>query len=116
MISDFYEDADEAVTAIRMLAGRGHDVIVFHVLDPAEIDFPFDGPSSFEDLESGEQVPVIPAKLRDTYRNLVADHSAKLGDALTGGRIDYTLLNSSHPLDYALFRYLVARERKSRTR
>jgi uncharacterized protein (DUF58 family) len=116
VVSDFYEDAEEAVGAVRMLAGRGHDVIVFHVLDPSEIDFPFEAPSSFEDLESGERIPVIPGKLRDIYRNLVEEHSAKLADAFTGGRIDYTLLNTADPLDYALFRYLVARERRSRTR
>lgn len=116
VLSDFYEEAEEAVSAVRMLAGRGHDVIVFHILDPAEIDFPFETPSSFEDLESGERIPVIPGKLREVYRKLVGDHSARLEDAFTGGRIDYTLLNSSHPLDFALFRYLVARERKSRTR
>lgn len=116
VLSDFYEETQEAVNAVRMLAGRGHDVIVFHVLDPAEIDFPFEAAASFEDLESGDQIPVIPAKLRDVYQSLVREHSTQLASAFTGGRIDYTLLNSSHPLDHALFRYLVARERKSRTR
>jgi len=116
VLSDFYEETEEAVNAVRMLAGRGHDVIVFHVLDPAEIDFPFEAAASFEDLESGDQIPVIPAKLRDVYQSLVREHSTQLASAFMGGRIDYTLLNSSHPLDHALFRYLVARERKSRTR
>ena len=47
--------------AMRPLRYRGHDVIVFHVLDPAEIDFPFDDAASFEDLETGDRMPIVPA-------------------------------------------------------
>ena len=60
--------------AIAPLRFRGNDVIVFHLLDPAEIDFTFDDASSFEDLESGEQIPVVPDAWRDQYRSLVRRH------------------------------------------
>ena len=91
----------------RPLRFRGHDVIVFHVLDPAEIDFPFDEAASFEDLESGDRMPVVPEALREQYRALVQAHIAALGRLFTDSRIDYALFNTSVPLDHALFHYLV---------
>ena len=63
LISDFYEEPDAILEAIKPLRFLGNDLIVFHVLDPAEIDFGFDDASSFEDLESGEQMPVVPESL-----------------------------------------------------
>ena len=63
-----------------------------------------------------EQIPVIPAKLREDYKRLVAAHLEALRDRFTGNRIDYTLLDTSKPLDLALFHYLLARERMSKTR
>lgn len=116
LVSDLYEDVDGILKAVRVLAGQGHDVIVFHVLDPAELEFPFESPASFEDLETGERMPVIPGKLRETYRGLVDEHVSALEERFKARRIDYVLLDTSRPLDHALFRYLVAREKKSRTR
>ncbi|MEQ1857557.1 MAG: DUF58 domain-containing protein, partial [Longimicrobiales bacterium] len=63
-----------------------------------------------------EQIPVIPAKLREDYKKMVAKHLEALRDKFTGNRIDYTLLDTSKPLDHALFQYLLARERLSKTR
>ena len=93
----------EAVAPIRF---RGNDVILFHVLDPAEIDFTFTDPSSFEDLESGEQMPVVPDALAEQYRALVKAHIDELQTRATAQRIDYMLLKTSMPLDHALFQYL----------
>ena len=53
VISDFYEDPDDVLTALGPLRARGHDVIVFHVMDPYELEFPFEEASGFEDLETG---------------------------------------------------------------
>jgi uncharacterized protein (DUF58 family) len=116
VISDFYEDPDTVLASIGPLRARGHDVIVFHVLDPAELAFPFEEPSGFEDLETGEQIPVIPNRLKDDYIRLVKDHVEKLKRRFTDNRIDYTLLDTSQPLDLALFQYLLAREKVGKTR
>ena len=116
VISDFYEEPDAIVSALAPLRFRGHDVIVFHVLDPAELEFPFEDPTSIEDLETGERLPVVPAALRDRYREMVAEHVRTLEKSLTNQRIDYALLDTSKPLDHALFLYLSARERLSRSR
>jgi uncharacterized protein (DUF58 family) len=116
VVSDFYEEPDAVLDALGPLRARGHDVIVFHVMDPYELDFPFEEASGFEDLETGEQIPVIPEKLRDDYLNLVREHVGTLEKRLADTRIDYTLLDTSKPLDLALFRYLLARERLGRKR
>ena len=116
IISDFYEDPADVLGAIGPLRARGHDVIVFHVLDPHELTFPFEDASGFEDLETGEQIPVVPTRLRDEYRRLVREHLATLETRFTESRIDYTLLDTSEPLDLALFQYLLARERLTRKR
>ena len=116
LISDLYEDPDAVLEAIAPLRFRGNDLIVFHLLDPAEIDFTFDVPSSFEDLETGVQIPVVPDALAAQYRTLVRAHIDGLTERFASNRIDYTLVNTSAPLDHALFTYLTTRERLARVR
>ena len=77
--------------AIKPLRFRGNDIIVFHVLDPAEIDFKFTEASSFQDLETGEQIPVVPTALAEQYRSLVQEHIAALSSRFTQNRVDYAL-------------------------
>jgi uncharacterized protein (DUF58 family) len=116
LISDFYEEPASVLRAIAPLRARGHDVITFQVMDPAELEFPFEDASGFEDLETGEQIPVVPGKLKADYKRMVADHLEELKTRFTSNRIDYTLLDTSKPLDLALFQYLLARERLSKAR
>lgn len=116
LISDFYEDPESVAQAVIPLRARGHDVIVFQVLDPAETAFPFQDASAFEDMESGEQIPVVPANLAEEYRRLLRAHLAELERRLTGNGLDYTTLDTSRPLDQALFAYLSARQRMSKAR
>jgi uncharacterized protein (DUF58 family) len=116
LISDFYEDPETVLEAIKPLKFLGNDLIVFHVMDPAELDFGYDDASSFEDLESGEQIPVVPESLADEYRLLVRAHIEALTTRFSEHRIDYTLLNTGEPLDRALFSYLSSRERLMRVR
>lgn len=116
VISDLYDEPTAVADAVRPLRYRGHDVIVFHVLDPAEIDFPFTEDASFEDLESGLRMPIVPEAAREQYKAMVRQHTEALGRLFTDSRIDYGLFNTAVPLDHALFRYLSARERLSRAR
>ncbi|HEV3057432.1 MAG TPA: DUF58 domain-containing protein [Vicinamibacterales bacterium] len=116
LISDFYEEPDAILEAIKPLKFLGNDLIVFHVLDPAELDFDYSDASSFEDLESGEQIPVVPQSLAEEYRALIRAHVETLTTRFSEHRIDYTLLNTSEPLDRALFSYLSSRERLMRVR
>jgi len=109
LISDFYEDPDVVLDAIKPLRFRGNDLIVFHVLDPAELEFSYDDASAFQDLESGDQMPVVPEALAEEYRQLIRAHTTALAERFSEHRIDYTVLNTSAPLDYALFSYLSSR-------
>ncbi len=116
LISDFYEDPAAILEALKPLHFLGNDLIAFHVLDPAEIDFGFEDASSFEDLETGEQIPVVPESFRDEYRRLIHAHVESLKTKFSEVRIDYMLANTAEPLDRLLFSYLSARERLMRVR
>lgn len=116
LISDFYEEPDVILEAIKPLSFLGNDLMVFHVLDPAEIEFSYDDASSFEDLESGEQIPVVPESLSAQYRELMQAHITALSTKFSEHRIDYVMMNTSQPLDHALFSYLANRERMMRVR
>jgi hypothetical protein len=91
-------------------------MMVFHLLDPREIDFSFADASNFIDMETGDKMPVIPEYLRQQYRELVSAHTATLAKRIVEARADYTMFNTSKPLDLALFSYLAARQRFNRVR
>jgi uncharacterized protein (DUF58 family) len=116
LISDFYDDPDAILEAIKPLRFLGNELIVFHVLDKEEIEFSFKDASSFEDLETGEQIPVVPDSFRAQYRALINEHIEKLTTKFSEHRIDYALLTTSEPLDRALFSYLSSREKLMRVR
>jgi uncharacterized protein (DUF58 family) len=116
LISDLYAEPEEVLDAVAPLRFRGNDLIVFHVLDRAELEFGFTDASSFEDLESGEQLPVVPEALRAQYVSLVRAHIDALTARFSEARVDYTLVNTSQPLDHALFKYLTTREKLMRVR
>jgi uncharacterized protein (DUF58 family) len=116
LISDLYDEPDAVLEAIGPLRFRGNDLVVFHLLDEAELNFGYDDASAFEDLESGEQLPVVPESFGDQYRSLIREHVNGLQERFSANRVDYSLVNTSTPLDYALFTYLSTRERLMRTR
>lgn len=116
LVSDLYEEPERVLDAAAVLRGKGNDVIVFHVLDRDELEFPFDDAATFEDLETGDRIPVIPGEQRARYRELVDGHVATLRRRLVEQGADYTLLDTARPLDYALFEYLSSRQRLARVR
>jgi uncharacterized protein (DUF58 family) len=116
LISDFYEDPDDLLESLKPYRTLGNDLVVFHVLDPAEITFPYRDASRFEDLETGEDVPVVPESFAEQYRALMQEHISALRTKFSDARIDYVLLDTSKPLDDALFSYLGTRERLMRVR
>ena len=116
LVSDLYEEPAAVVEALGHIRGRGNDIIVFHVLDPAELDFPYDDAGTFEDLESGVQMPLVPAAVRERYNALMGEHRAALQRQIADARADYALFDTSKPLDHVLYAYLAARERLGRAR
>ena len=115
LLTDLYEDPDAAVEAIRVLQHRGSEVVVLHILDPAERAFPFDDVATFEDLETGEIVPADPDRIREEYRVLIEAHIQKLKDRLGRDRVQYVLMETSTPLEVALRHFLRDRGGASRS-
>jgi uncharacterized protein (DUF58 family) len=116
VISDFYEDPGKILDAFAQLRGRGNDLMAMHVLDTAELEFPYDGATSFEDIETGERIPVIPEYLRDQYRDLIRGHIARIEKLCGDQGVDYWMFDTSMPLDYALFAFLSRRQFLTRVR
>jgi uncharacterized protein (DUF58 family) len=111
LISDLLDDADAVIRGLRHFQYRGNDVIVFQVLDPDEIDFPFERATKFEDLETSEEILAVPGAVRDHYVRemgaLIERYQRELGAA----GIDYQLLSTKRPLELALMSYLSTRAR-----
>ena len=116
LISDLYHEPEALAAILGELRLRGHDLIVFHLLDPAEIDFTFDQPTVFEDAETGEQLVVNPVTLAADYRAAMAAHTAALRQRIGAQLVDYTLLRTDQPLDWGLWRYLTQRAAQQRVR
>lgn len=112
VISDLLDDPPSVVKGLRYLRCRGTDVIVFQVLDPDELAFPFERPARFRDLESGEEVLAVPAQVRDGYRRRVEELVAFYARELRVADIDYLRLETSQPLEFALVKYLATRARR----
>lgn len=113
-ISDFYEETEELLPALGALRARGHDLIVFHPVDPSELDFPYENAAAFEEIEGGGQMPVIPKQVRADYLRHFAAHLESLDAGLGELEADYSRVNIQEPLDQALFDYLLARGRRVR--
>jgi uncharacterized protein (DUF58 family) len=109
VLSDFYEPPEQVVRAVRGLKTRGNDVLLFHILDPAELELPYDETIDLEDLESGERIAMSGGDFARQYRELVQGHIEALRKRFVELGVDYTLLDTSEPLDRALHRYLAAR-------
>ncbi|MFC1544494.1 DUF58 domain-containing protein [Gemmatimonadota bacterium] len=116
IVSDFYEEVDTVVRALSQLQFRGNDVVAFHLLDPAERALKHRKSVYFQDMESGEEMPVVPEKVREAYEERVGAHVEELGRRLRALQMDYTMLDTTTPLDFALFEYLSERQRFSRVR
>lgn len=116
LISDLYAEPDQVLDALEQLRQRGNDVMVMHVLDSAELEFPFDESGMFEDLETGERIPLLPARMRERYRAAIHEHIAELSARIGDHGMDYSMFDTSRPLDYALFDFLSRRERLARVR
>jgi uncharacterized protein (DUF58 family) len=112
LVSDLLDDPEPIIKGLRHLRFRGSDVIVFQVLDPHELTFPFKGPSRFRDLESEQQVTAEPSAIRAPYLRELAGLTLRYDRELRGAGIDYVQLDTSQPLDFALLAYLATRSRR----
>ncbi len=113
LISDFYESPGRLADAFQHLRFRGHDVIAFHVLDRNEVEFNFDDAVLLlEDSETAEQLPVLPDVVARGYRERIKAHVEDVRACAAASRVDYELVTTDRPLDFALFSFLSRRAGK----
>ncbi len=111
LISDLLEDPATVVTGLKHFRHLKHEVIVFHVLDPREAAFRFDGDATFRDMETGELMTTEPLSIRGDYVGAVEAWMARLRRECAESRVDYVPVQTSTPYDKALYSYLEKRKR-----
>ena len=111
VISDFFDDEQAVLDGIQHLRFGGNEVIVFHVMDPYELEFPFMGLVEFEGLEQIPKILTRPGEIRKSYLREVEAFRARLRDGCERNNCHYVLVNTSQPLDEVLSAYLAFRLR-----
>ncbi|MEM9366289.1 MAG: DUF58 domain-containing protein [Planctomycetota bacterium] len=110
LFSDLLAEPRDVLSALGQLRHGGHDVIVFHVMDAAEVGFPYQGPVEFEDPETGQVVSVDADGFREQYLSEVEQFRGLYQAGCSKLRIDYVPLDTSMPFDAALTEYLQQRQ------
>jgi len=114
LVSDLLVEREGLFRGLRLLRSRGHDVLVFHVMDDDELDFPFSGPTRFDGLELGRQLSCNPRALRAGYLTALSAYLEEVRRGCAANHVDYALLRTSQPLDAALVSYLSKRAASQR--
>ncbi len=109
IISDFFDDVEEVLNGLQHFRHRRHEVIVLHLLDQAEIDFPFDRVTLFEGMERGEELVIDPRVMAQGYRWRFREFMDSLKTGCTEKNIEYERMMISEPFDRALSTYLSRR-------
>ncbi len=112
LFSDLMGDPEPTIKALHRLRHGGHDVILFHILDEAEVQFPFDGLVEFEEPETLEKLQVDATGFRDDYLREIADFRTLYRKECFQAGIDYVPLDTSMQFDRALTEYLSSRRGK----
>ena len=111
LISDLLDKPEEVMRGLKQLRSRGNDVMVFHLLDSDELEFPFEQPTRFIDLEEDINLLTDPQAVRSSYLKSMNSLIEGYRQSCASYRIDYSLFNTSVGLDRALVRYLTWREK-----
>ncbi len=109
VISDLLGDRDGVFQGMQLLRKRGHDLVLLHVMDDDELDFPFEGPTRFEGLELPDSVACNPRSLRAGYLAAVEAFLADVRTRAAAVRCDYSLVRTGEPVDAALVKFLSRR-------
>ena len=112
LISDLLSDQPQVLDALRHLRFRGHDIIVFQVLDHSEVSFEFDGSVQFEDPETGETVRTDPLAIRAAYQEELRQFLAEYRTACQAIRADFVTVDNSMTFDKALIEFLAQRQQR----
>ena len=114
VISDLYIEPDILNSCFQHLRFRKHDVVTFHLLDQSEIDFDFDRPPRFVDMEGGVPIMADPSLVSKQYQQAITSYLADLETVMLDAAIDYHRVNLRDPVDEILARFLVGRKPKKK--
>ena len=114
LISDLLTSIDRLEQDLSYLCAGGHDVVVFHVLDPAELKFDFNSPALFQDIETGRNMYVNPSDAQTGYKRMLGKHLTVAKSICQNLGIDYHLFPTDRPFDLALLDFLQDRKRRRR--
>ena len=109
LFTDLFGDPEQILKSLHRLRHGGHDVILFHILDEAEVDFPFDGMIEFEEPETNEKIEVNATGFRQDYLDEIKEFREMFREQATQAGVDYVPLDTSMPFDKALTEYLTQR-------
>ena len=111
VVSDLLDEPEAVGEALKLLCLKGNDVIVFHILDSAELDFPFEGLARMDDVETDRNVTVECEMVKRPYLGLLGEFLAQTRERCADLGVDYHLVSTAEPLDRALIRFLAWRSR-----
>ena len=111
VISDFFDEIDSIVTALKNFRYKKNEVIVFHVLDPSEVNFSFERDSVFVDLETKEEIQTSPSQIQKAYQEAMHEFITRLRSECVEHGIDYNLVTTDEAFDKALFSFFRKRAR-----
>ena len=112
LFSDLLTDVEPLVKSLYRLRHAGHEVILFHILDEAEVHFPFAGRVLFEDVETPDRLEVDARGIRADYLSGLNDYRAQLKRECGAADVDYVPMDTSVGFDVALLEYLQQRSRR----
>ena len=112
LISDFFEDLERIIETVQPLRFRGNELVLFHVLDPRELEPRLGEPVLLRDMETGDAIEVSPDYARNEYREKMNAHIEALRKKAQGAGLDYFLLRTDRPLDAGLREYFTVRKGK----
>jgi uncharacterized protein (DUF58 family) len=111
VFSDLFDQEEQVLRQIAQLGRRKHEVTLFHVLDPAELEFPFDDPTLFLSMEDGRQVEAHGRDVRKGYLEVLRRWLDQVKRTAAESDVDYALCRTDRPLDEVLLPFLARRER-----
>ena len=111
IVSDFFDDVNAILKALKHFRYKRHEVIVFQILDPIERTFAFGKDAIFKDMETTEEMTTQPYQIQKSYRDAMNEFIGKIKSECLNSNIEYNLIETSAPFDKALFSYIQKRSK-----
>ena len=116
LFSDLFDNTEEFIEGLNHLRFGGHNVVLFHVLDRYEIEFPLNGMWKFVGLEGEGELVTQPARVRENYLKEFKDFVRQIKGACDRAEVDYVMVNTSDPIEHTISNYLLQRSALAKAR